>query len=217
MTVDAIPPADTTDMAAVHKVFRESLASAPQFIASAAGDDTRREMIANYYANLIDFLRVHHDGEEELVFPVLSERAPEQRSILDKAAADHQAVVGLMATVDDHIEIWQVKGDDGVQGIVDSLAALQATLIPHLDEEEAEVVPLAAAHMNAAEWGQLPSHAMGHFQGDKIWLIMGLIRENFTQQQRDMMLAHMPPPAREMWETVGERSFNELIAQVRQG
>ena len=45
---------------------------------------------------------------------------------------------------------------------------------------------------------------------------MGLIRENFTQQQRDMMLAHMPPPAREMWETMGERSFNELIVQVRQ-
>ena len=217
MTTNAIPPADTSDMPAVHKVFRESLASAPQLIVSAVGDDARRAMIANYYANLNNFLKVHHDGEEELVFPVLSERAPEHRSILDKAAVGHRAVVGLMSAVDDHIEIWQSKGDDGAQGILDALAALQATLIPHLDEEEADVLPLAAAHMNAAEWGQLPGHAMGHFQGDKIWLIIGLIRENFTQQQRDMMLAHMPPPAREMWETVGERSFNELIVQVRQG
>lgn len=203
-------------MPAVHKVFRESLSSAPQLIASAAGDDTRRAMIANYYANLINFLKVHHDGEEELVFPLLSERAPGQRSIIDKAATGHQAVVELMAAVDDHVEIWQMKGDDSTQGILDALAALQATLIPHLDEEEAEVLPLAAAHMNAEEWGQLPGHAMGHFQGDKIWLIIGLIRENFTQQQRDTMLAHMPPPAREMWETIGERSFNELIAEVRQ-
>jgi len=30
------------------------------------------------------------------------------------------------------------------------------------------------------------------------------------------MLAHMPPPARQMWESMGEASFNELIAQVRQ-
>jgi len=217
MTADAIPPADTSDMPAVHKVFRDSLASGPEFIASAAGDGARRAMIANYYANLINFLKVHDDGEEEIVFPVLSERAPGERSILDKAAADHQAVVGLMATVDDQIEIWQAKGDDGAQGILEALAALQATLTPHLDEEEAEVLPLAATHMNAAEWGQLPGHAMSHFQGDKIWLILGLIRENFTQQQRDMMLAHMPPQAREMWETVGERSFNELIARVRQG
>jgi Hemerythrin HHE cation binding domain len=215
MTADGIPPADTSDMPAVHKVFRESLASAPQFIAGTTSDDARRVMIANYYANVINFLRVHHDGEEAIVFPLLSERAPEQRSILDKAAADHQSVIGLMATVDDHIEVWQTKGDDGAHGILDALAALQATLIPHLDEEEAEIVPLAAAHLNAAEWGQLPGHAMGHFQGDKIWLIMGLIRENFSQQQRDTMLANMPPPARQMWETMGERSFNELIVQVR--
>jgi hypothetical protein len=216
MTADAIPPADTSDMPAVHKVFRESLASAPNFIASAAGDDARRALIANYYANLIDFLRVHHDGEEALVFPVLSERAPEHHDILDKAAADHHEVLTLMATVDQRVETWRAKGDDSAKGTLDALAELQAMLIPHFDEEEIEVLPLAAAHMNAAEWGQLPGHAMGHFQGDKIWLIIGLIRENFTQQQRDMMLAHMPPPAREMWENMGERSFHELIAEVRQ-
>jgi hypothetical protein len=202
-------------MPAVHMVFRDSLASAPKFIASAVGDDARRAMIANYYANLISFLKVHHDGEEELVFPVLSERAPDQRSVLDKAAADHEAVIGLMDAVNDQVEIWRANGEEGAQQIVDALADLQATLIPHLDEEEIKVLPLAAAHMNAAEWGQLPGHAMSHFQGDKVWLILGLIRENFTQQQRDVMLAHMPPPARQMWETVGERSFNELIAEVR--
>ncbi|HXW34387.1 MAG TPA: hemerythrin domain-containing protein [Acidimicrobiales bacterium] len=215
MTADPMPPADTSEMPAVHKVFRDSLASAPQLIASASDDDARREMIANYYANLISFLRVHHDGEEELVFPVLIERAPEHRGVLDKAAAEHKAVLSLMAGVDDHVEIWQVKGDEGAKGVVDAVARLEETLIPHLDDEEVEVLPLAAAHMNAAEWGQLPGHAMSHFQGDKVWLIIGLIRENFTQQQRDMMLEHMPPPARQMWENMGERSFNELIAEVR--
>jgi hemerythrin-like domain-containing protein len=214
VVTDSIPPADS-DMRPVHKVFRDSLSSAQQLIASAAGDVSRRAMIANYYSNLMNFLKVHHDGEEELVFPVLIERAPDQRDILDKAITDHEAVVVLMTSVEDQVEIWEAKGDDEAQGVVDALADLQATLSPHLDEEEAEVLPLVAPHMNAAEWGQLPGHAMRHFQGDKIWLIIGLIRENFTQQQRDTMLAHMPPPAREMWETTGERSFNELIAQVR--
>ncbi len=214
---DTIPPADTSDMAAVHKVFRDSLASAPRFVASAASDDTRREVIANYYANLIDFLRVHHEGEEELLFPVLSERVPEQQGILDKAVADHHTVVELIATADNRIEMWTVEGDGGAESLLGALGALEAALIPHLDDEEAFVVPLAATHMNAAEWGQLPGHGMSHFQGDKIWLILGLIRENFTQQQRDMMLANMPPPAREMWETIGEQSFNELIVEVRQG
>lgn len=218
MTVAGIPAADTTDMPAVHKVFRDSLAAAPRFVSSTAGDDGRREVIANYYANLIDFLRVHHEGEEEIVFPLLVERAPGQRALVDKAAGDHHQVVGLMAAVGEHLELWQAKGDDDdARGVLEALVALEAALVPHLDEEEADVLPLAAAHINAEEWGRLPGHAMSHFQGDKLWLILGLIRENFTQEQRDTMLAHMPPPAREMWETVGQRSFEELISQVRQG
>jgi len=30
------------------------------------------------------------------------------------------------------------------------------------------------------------------------------------------MLENMPPPARQMWQNMGEASFNELMAQVRQ-
>jgi hypothetical protein len=57
---------------------------------------------------------------------------------------------------------------------------------------------------------------MRTFTGDKVWLILGLVRENFTQRQRDLMLEGMPPPVRQMWETTGEASFNDLMAQVRQ-
>ena len=61
-----------------------------------------------------------------------------------------------------------------------SLRALDDGLIPHLDREEAEILPLAGEHLTVEEWGMLPGHSMGNFSGDKIWLIIGLIRENFT-------------------------------------
>jgi hypothetical protein len=35
-----------------------------------------------------------------------------------------------------------------------------------------------------------------------------------TQEQRDSMLAHTPPPARDMWTGFGENAFNELSAHV---
>ena len=207
---------DTSDMRAVHQVFRSSLASAPQFVGSAAGDDERRVIIANYYANLLSFLEVHHDGEEKLVFPLLSERANEHRAVVDRAAAQHAEVVGAMATVNDSLGVWEGGGDPDASKVAWSLQALDSVLSPHLDQEEAEIVPLAAEHLTIEEWGMLPGHAMGNFAGDKIWLIMGLIRENFTPAQRDAMLRNMPPPARTMWETTGEASFNDLIGQVRQ-
>ena len=55
---------------------------------------------------------------------------------------------------------------------------------------------------------------MASFDGDKVWLILGLIRQRMTQGQRDQMLAVMPPPAIEMWHGFGEETFISLIADV---
>jgi hemerythrin-like domain-containing protein len=207
---------DTSDMAAVHQVFRSSLASGPEFVASAASDDERRALIANYYANLMAFLKVHHEGEEELVFPLLIERDPEHRAVVERCESQHADVVGRMLAVNESVNSWELKGDSGAPELLEAMRSLDESLTPHLDEEETEVVPLAAEHLTVEEWGAMPAHGMRNFEGDKVWLIVGLIRENFTQQQRDAMLEAMPPPARQMWEGMGEAAFNTLIAQVRQ-
>ena len=61
----------------------------------------------------------------------------------------------------------------------------------------------------------MPSRArLAGYQGDKVWLILGLIRQRMTQGQRGAMLAHMPPPARDMWTSFGEHAFNDYSAQV---
>lgn len=215
MSPDA-PLADTSDMPAVHEVFRETFGIAPELIASAASDPQRRAVISNFYMNILSFLEVHHDGEEVLVFPLLSERAPEQSAIVDKAQSDHESVLGLLDDARSSVETWDSEGDTAAQDAVIALTSLGTALTSHLDFEEDEILPIAAANVTAEEWGKLPGHALGSFDGDKVWLIMGLIRENFTDEQRGTMLANMPPPAREMWETMGEASFNELISQIRQ-
>jgi iron-sulfur cluster repair protein YtfE (RIC family) len=207
---------DTSDMAAVHKVFRTSLSSAPQFVTSAQGDDERRGLIANYYANLMALLETHHESEEALLFPLLIERANEHKTILEATESQHAGMVALLHETNDKLNSWAKAGDSQSRGVVSSLLALDAVLSAHLDQEEQEVVPLAGEYMTAEEWGKLPGHSLGNFTGDKVWLILGLVRENFTQAQRDAMLEHMPPPARQMWESTGEQSFNDLIAEVRQ-
>ena len=84
----------------------------------------------------------------------------------------------------------------------------------HLDEEEAKVLPLAAEYLSMEEWGALPGHGMANFHGDKIWLILGLIRERMTDEQRAAMTAHMPPPALEMWTGFGEQAFEDYSSVV---
>jgi hypothetical protein len=202
-------------MAAVHKVFRSSFGSAPEFIASAKGDDARRALIADYYGNVMSFLEVHHDGEEELLFPLLVERMPGSRDLVDQAKEAHHQALAALNTSKDALSEWTNNGDADAGDLERSLATLNEVLCAHLDMEEAEIMPLAGDHLTIEEWGMLPAHGFANFKGDKIWLILGLIRENFTDHQRAEMLAHMPPPAVQMWETMGESSFNQMIGEVR--
>jgi len=209
------PRPDVTDMFAVHQALRDSLGSAPQLVHGvSASDNERVELITNLYDNILDFLHVHHDGEEQLVFPVLRERCPDQLELLDLMASQHADVVGLLQRSADSLSAW-AGGDATAQaGSASALGELAGRLDQHLGEEESNVLPLCAQHLSIEEWGALPGHAMGSFSGDKIWLILGLIRQRMTQAQRDEMLAHMPPPAVEMWTTMGEQSFKNLMAEV---
>ena len=93
-------------------------------------------------------------------------------------------------------------------------SALRAQLVEHLDAEEAQALPLCAENILAEEWGQLPGHALAGYRGDKVWLILGLIRQRMNDAQRAAMLEHMPPPALEMWTSFGEQAFKELSNEV---
>jgi hemerythrin-like domain-containing protein len=187
---DAAPRPDVTDMVAVHAVFRDTLGAAPALIDDASnGDAARAALIANYYDNILRFLQVHHESEEQLVFPLL-----------------HQAQRAVAA--------WEAGDDDGGPAARDALESLRVQLVGHLDTEETTLLPLCGANLSPEEWGAIPGHALASYSGDKVWLILGLIRERMNDEQRAAMLEHMPPPARDMWTGFGQQAFNDLSAEV---
>jgi hypothetical protein len=208
---------DVTDMYAVHGVFRDTLGAAPQLVGGIpSGDAARVDQIANYYDNILFFLEAHHEGEEAIVFPRLRERCPKEEALLDTLESEHEEALRLLATARTSLAAWPGSGGDAAaqSAVVDSLEALRSQLESHLDEEETRALPLCADNILAEEWGQLPGHALAGYQGDKVWLILGLIRERMTDEQRAKMLANMPPPARDMWTGFGENAFNELSSEV---
>ncbi|HEY6473338.1 MAG TPA: hemerythrin domain-containing protein [Acidimicrobiales bacterium] len=207
---------DVTDMYAVHRVFRDTLGSAPELVGDIPpGDAARVDLIANYYDNILYFLEAHHEGEEVIVFPRLRERCPGEGALLDSLESEHEVALSLLGSARTSLAAWPGSGDAAAQSAVaDSLEALRSQLEPHLDEEETRGLPLCAANILPEEWGQLPGHALAGYQGDKVWLILGLIRERMTDEQRARMLEHMPPPARDMWTGFGENAFKELSSEV---
>lgn len=211
------PMADTSDMAQVHKVFREAVASAPSLIgaASAAGVE-RVERVATYYDNVLGLLHAHHGGEDVIIWPRLRERAVDQVAEIDRIAAQHEAVNPALDEAHQLLAAWLTAGDtDSGAAFAAAVARLGAVLLPHLDEEERFIVPLAAQHMTAPEWGELPGHAMQQYGGDKLWLVLGLIREQMRPDQITMMNEHMPPPVAAMWFSEGEGLFADFVGELR--
>jgi hypothetical protein len=84
-----------------------------------------------------------------------------------------------------------------------------------LDEEEQIAMPIAAKYINVAEWGELPGHGMANFTGDKLWLIIGLIREQMTPSQLADMDTHMPPPVADFWANSGQHLFTDFVGELR--
>lgn len=208
---------DTTDLIAVHGVFRDALDWAPGLIGDVpARDLARAAVVGSYYDNVLRFLTVHHDGEDALIWPKLAERAPGRTDLVDEMWADHERIHDTLQTAADVVARWTSSADPAAgRQAVSALQDLAASLLPHLDHEDEQVVPLCAEHLSPEEWAEMPGHALRAFDGDKVWLILGLIRENMTQEQRDAMLAHMPPPPRDMWINMGRDAFEQFIAQVR--
>ena len=207
---------NVSDMLAVHKALLGSLNSIPGYVAEAGLDAERVEMIGSFNENVIEFLHVHHTGEDELIYPVLEERCVENRSELERIETQHQPMNTLMDDARFAIAAWRDNpSSDNAEAVIDAVNSITQALRPHLDEEEAIVLPIAAKWMSPEEWGRLPGHAMMSFRADKPWLALGLVREQLGQEQRDQMLEGMPPEMRTMWIQQMEPAFNTFIADVR--
>ncbi len=209
------PRPDVSDMYAVHGVFRDTLGAAPRLVGGISPDDEERvALIANYYDNVLSFLEAHHGGEEALVFPLLRERCADQLALVEQMAEQHEKALRLRAEARASLAAWPAGDAASQRAAEDALEALHAQLLTHLDDEEAHLLPLAEANLSPEEWGALPGHGLGHFEGDKIWLIIGLIRQRMNDEQRAAMLENMPPPAVEMWTGFGEQAFKDYSQVV---
>lgn len=207
---------NTNDMLAVHAALRTSLASAPALVAAAGDDPEKVAVVATYCDNVLEFLHVHHEGEDELVYPVLVSRCTEHAELLQRIDDQHKLLNEPMATAKSALAAWQAApsaaSGDAVSG---AITEVSDTLLPHLAEEETQVLPIASCYLTPEEWGVLPGHALQNFAGDKPWLAVGLIREHLTEEQRAEMLASMPPPVQQLWTDQWEPAYTGFIAGVR--
>jgi hemerythrin-like domain-containing protein len=207
---------DVSDMYSVHEAFRRGLRDARSQITAAEGNAEHARRFSDYFAELLFLLHAHHGGEDELLYPLLVERAADERDLFLTMDAQHRGVEeSLEACVAANAAFGEsATASDGVL-LADACDELAATLTPHLDEEEVTILPIAAKFVSPEEWGMLPGHAMLSYQGERIWLPFGLATEAMSADTLVEVTSHLPPPLQDMWFGFGADAFSTLMIEIR--
>lgn len=218
MSFDSVELTDTSDMYGVHEAFRRGLREAPRQLAAIGdGDVDRTRRFTAYFEELLWLLHTHHSGEDELLYPLLVERAPDDAAQIQHIDAQHAT---LQSSLHDAVEATKRFGESGsvADGAVLMAAcnSLHDELVVHLSDEEREILPIAARCVTPEEWAALPRHAMMQYEGSRIWMPFGLAMEAMPPNVLEQVLTNAPPVAT-MWNRGGAEAFAAEMAAIRSG
>jgi hemerythrin-like domain-containing protein len=211
---------DTWDMIVVHRVFRREFRLAPALIrAVAPGDTARAEVLAEHFANVATGLHHHHTGEDELVWPLMLQRASMHADLINRMEAQHDRLHEPLARIDALLPRWRERALAADRDeLADLFAQASAALDEHLDDEEREMLPLVEQHLSPAEWKAVGDRGKEVIPKGRMALVfLGAILEEATPAEKKRFLAELPLPARALWRLVGERVYTESSNRVRRG
>jgi hemerythrin-like domain-containing protein len=217
--MSATSPIEVRDMAIVHRTFRNAYAEAAQLVRAAPAPSPQR---VSFLADHIDFgialLHHHHEAEDELLYPLLIERAPGQAGTTEEVAREHQLVKGALDAVTSACTAWRRKPSAGAaEALAGSLIELNVVLQPHLDDEEQKVVPLAAVTLTQAEWDALGARARAGIPRNKMAVAFGMLLEPLDPDDRAYMKGQLPAPLRLLYPLLIQRPWAKYAATLRTG
>lgn len=142
---------DTRTMNIVHNALRRDLARAQRALASESPpNDERRAALAGHLDWMMHFLHVHHDGEDRGLWPAVRRLNPDAGPLLDRMDADHRLVAPAITEVTAAVAAY--RSDAGSRHELSrALGRLAEVLIPHLQREEDEAMPVVARTLSQTQ------------------------------------------------------------------
>jgi hemerythrin-like domain-containing protein len=183
-------------LARIHTALRRSLETILRVSAQPIPESDRADF-AEFCGRFTLFLRTHHDGEEEVVFPKVSEAAkraslPEYASGVTTWRAEHETLLAHLRDLETAVAAF---GKGGPQEPVHRTAtAVRDSLLPHLDAEESTLDGPALAKLlpQADEVLAVATAASKHGQrsgGPKVLL---LVAHSLTADEQQAHFSAMP-------------------------
>lgn len=204
-------------MALIHRIFRTSFDELARLVTEVpAGDTARARAVADHLGFTLDGLSAHHTTEDDLVWPVLLEKARPSAALVERMEAQHLGLHAGIEEVRRLADAWRADPSPDVAGeLSTAITAVLVALTTHLDEEERDVVPLIAEHLSVAEWERVGKTAFDKFTPAQRFTATGQMLEVASPAEAAAMLAPLPAPIKLLWRLVGRRRYRRYAMAFR--
>jgi hypothetical protein len=193
MSTGVHEPADTRSMGIVHSALRRDL-ERTRMVASASPhpDEKRRRAVASHMLWMMHFLHVHHTGEDVGLWPLVRSKNPAAGDLLDRMDEDHRRIAPAITAMEAAARAYR-EDPAARERFLEALTELRAVLLPHLEREEREMMPVVATTLTDEEYHAVEQE---HFVKPKGFMELGAeghwIIDGLTSEDREVMLGVVP-------------------------
>jgi hemerythrin-like domain-containing protein len=159
----------------------------------------------NFYAAV---LHHHHHNEDDMLFPALLAVRPGMGPRIDKLEEDHRQLVSSMDAAGAAVSAFE-KQPDAVhqQAVHDAIVAIRDAFFPHLDVEDAQLIPAYAESIPPKEWERMDQKALKSIPRPYLPTAVGALDEVMQGWPKDERPP--PPPIRLMLALSWRRKWAE--------
>ena len=193
--MSAESPIDVRDMRIVHMTYRTAFDQAADLVRRNPTPSSERVAFLSEHIEsvIVESLHHHHEAEDTLMFPLLFERLPERTALFDHMEEQHRDISAALDSVNSACSLWRAQPtQQSGNALADAIDSLVRVLVPHLDEEEASVVPLAAVTLSEKEWHAVGDRARAAIPRNKLPIAFGMLLEPLNDDDRRFMESHLP-------------------------
>lgn len=209
----------TAAMRRVHRFFLWAYDEAPGLVRSVpAGDTDRAAYVGEVLGNFDKVLHVHHEGEDLLMYPRLSERAPACALHVAQMLEHHRQVTQRLQSIEPVRLRWLETGDRKTgEELAERYEDLKSLLNVHLRREVTEVMPAVDRVMTEKEIDALGQHGVEQF--DKKFLVgyLGMVLATNPPADRKELFKEIPLPVRLAYRLVGRKLYRRQYATLFPG
>jgi hemerythrin-like domain-containing protein len=217
--MSASEPIEVRDMAIVHQAFRRAYAEAARLVrANPTPSPGRVTFLADHIDLVLGGLHSHHQDEDELLYPLLIERAPEQAPVTEQVEHEHQVIATALDAAMAACGTWRQRPSaETGEALAAARDHLNEVVQPHLDDEEQKVVPLAAVTLTQQEWDAMGKRGMNSVPRNKRGIAAGMMLEPLDADDRAFMMKHVPAPVRLLFPLMVDRPWRKYANTLRNG